>query len=323
MIRFRAFRNGDPPALAELWNRGVPERGVVRPLGAHEFNDLVLGRPYFEADGLILAEDEGRLVGFVHAGFGPESPAGPSHRIDREMGTIAMLVVDPDRDDPALEVGLFAEAEAYLRGRGAKVLYAGGQIELSSFYWGAYGGSECSGILGPHRAFHRASRASGYEPVASTLLFEVDLAAPECRDPKSLLIRRQTRLEIIEDAIPSNWWESSAIGYTQISRFRVVAKVDDRELATASTWDMAAFGRGDGKARTGVIDVEVAEGERRKGFGRFLLSEVLRHCRNQWGEVVCLQTRSTNEPAISLYASLGFEAVETATLYRRPGSRSG
>jgi ribosomal protein S18 acetylase RimI-like enzyme len=239
------------------------------------------------------------------------------------MGTIAMLVIDPDFDDPALGIGLFAEAESYLWRRGAKVLYSGGQIELSSFYWGVYGGSECSGVLEAHHSFHRASRDSGYEPVASTVLMEADLSAPEFRDPKSLLIRRQTRLEVIEDALPSSWWESAAIGYTQITRFRVLNKVDERELARASTWDMAAFGRLDGKARTGVIDVEVAEGERRKGYGRHLISEILRHCRSQWGEVVSLQTRSTNEAAIALYESLGFEAVETATLYRRPGSRDG
>ncbi len=323
MIRFRAFRNGDPPALAELWNRGLPERAVVRPVSPHEFNELVLTRLPFEADGLILAEDDGRLVGFVHAAFGPESASGPSHRIDRTMGTVAMLVVDPDRDDPALELALFAEAEAYLNRRGAKVLYAGGQVELSSYYWGVYGGSECSGVLDTHGTFRRASEGSGYEAVARSILFEIDLSAPEFRDPRSLLIRRQTRLEVVEDAMPANWWESLAIGCSQITRFRLLAKDNDRELAAASSWDMAAFGRLDGKARTGLIDVEVAVEQRRKGFGRFLVGEILRHCRNQWGEVVSVQTRETNKAAVALYESLGFDPVDTSTLYRRPGSRDG
>ena len=179
-------------------------------------------------------------------------------------------------------------------------------------------------MLESHRAFHRASRDSGYEPVASTVLLEADLSAPEFRDPKSLLIRRQTRLEVIEDAIPANWWESVAIGYTP--DHSVPGPEPRSTIASwprASTWDMAAFGRLDGKARTGLIDVEVAEGERRKGYGRFLIGEILRHCRNQWGEVVSLQTRSTNEAGLALYESLGFEAVDTATLYRRPGSRDG
>ena len=323
MICFRAFRNGDPPALADLWNRGVPEQGTVRPLSAHEFDEMILGRLQFEADGLILAEDDGRLVGFVHAGFGPESPAGPSHRLDRQLGTVAMLVVDPAIVDPEVGNGLFSRAEAYLRSRGAEVLYAGGQSELSSFYWGVYGGSECSGVLEAHGEFHRAAMSAGFEPVASTLLLEADLGAPEFRDPKSTLIRRQTRFEITEDARPENWWEAVSIGHAQITRFRLLAKLDDRPLAGATAWDMASFSRLDGKSRTGLIDVEVAEGERRKGYGRYLIGEALRHCRNQWGEVVSIQARSTNRPALALYESLGFEPVDSATLYRRPGSRQG
>ena len=323
MIRFRAFRNSDPPALAELWNRGLPDREVVRPLGPHEFNELVLTRLHFEAHGLILAEDDGRLVGFAHAAFGPEAAEGPSHRVECSMGTVAMLVVDPERDDPALELALMAQAEAYLRRRGAKVIYAGGQAELSSYYWGVYGGSECSGVLDAHRAFRRAAEGSGYEAVARTIHLEVDLSAPEVRDTKAAIVRRLTRLEVIDDAPPATWWEAAALGGSQISRFRLLARDDDHELAHASTWDMAAFGRLDGRARTGLIDVEAAEGERRKGYARFLIGEILRHCRNQWGEFVSVQTRSTNLAALGLYRSTGFQPVDSSTLFRRPGPRGG
>jgi ribosomal protein S18 acetylase RimI-like enzyme len=321
VIRYRAFRNGDPPALAGLWNRGVPESETVRPLTPHEFDELVVGKLHFDAEGLILAEEGDDLVGFVHAGFGPDTTGGLTHRLDRELGTVAMLVVDPRRDDPALEQGLMDQAEDYLRRSGAKVLYAGGQSELSSFYWGVYGGSEYSGILDSHAAFRRAAVDRGYETVAVSSLLEADLAVPEVRDPKSTLIRRQNRVEIDCDAPPSSWWEALSIGYAQITRFRVLTKDANREVARATTWDMAAFGREDGKARTGVIDVEVAEGERRKGYGRFLIGEVLRHCRAQWSDVVEIQTRTTNQPALALYESLGFKPVGQAKLYRKPGPR--
>jgi ribosomal protein S18 acetylase RimI-like enzyme len=321
VIRYRAFRNGDPPALAELWNRGIPDSGTVRPLTTHEFDEMVLSKLHFEAEGLILAEDESKLVGFVHAGFGPESLEGPSRRLDRELGTVAMLVVDPEHDDQALEQGLMAEAEGYLQNAGAKVFYAGGQAELSSFYWGLYGGSESSGILDQHQSFRRAAVDRGYESVAESLLLEADLATPEIRDPKSTLIRRQTRVVIDCEARPKNWWEATAIGNAQITRYQLLTKQGDHELATAGSWDMAAFGRLDGKSRTGVIDVEVTEGERRKGYGRFLIGEILRYSRSQWAEVVSIQTRTTNLAALALYESLGFEPVGQSALYRRPGSR--
>ncbi|MBX6316617.1 MAG: GNAT family N-acetyltransferase, partial [Isosphaeraceae bacterium] len=140
MTRFRPFRNGDPPALVDLWNRGLPDRGVVRPLTVHEFDALVMGKLHFEAAGLIVAEREGRVLGYAHAGFGPEQPHGPSHRLDTQMGTVGMLITEPGLDDPDLERGLFLAAERYLRRRGAAVIYAGGQYPLNPFYWGLYGG---------------------------------------------------------------------------------------------------------------------------------------------------------------------------------------
>src|SRR5947209_2142652 len=115
VIHYRPFRNADPPALAALWNRGVPEYGTVRPLSGHEFDTHVVDRADFEAEGLVVAEREGRIVGFVHAGFGPDDPIGPPLHLGRSLGTVAMLVVEPGLEDPELERGLIEEAERYLR----------------------------------------------------------------------------------------------------------------------------------------------------------------------------------------------------------------
>jgi ribosomal protein S18 acetylase RimI-like enzyme len=319
LIRYRPFRNADPPALSGLWNRGLPSLGVALPLGAHEFDAMVVDKPTFDPAGLIVAESDGRPVGFVHAGFGPAGDGTRPRAEDTELGTIAMLVIDPEIDDEALDRGLFEAAEGYLRGRGAKVIYAGGQAPVNPFYWGIYGGSECAGVLSSHVAFHRAALRSGYEPVANTVVLQADLARPEPRDPKGVILRRQTRLEVVDDAMTGGWWESAALGPFRPTEFRLLARDDDRELARARTWEMAGFGRVDGRVHLGLHAVEVAPEVRRQGFGRHLVGEVMRKARSQWNEVIDVQTRATNLPALGLYESLGFVRVETATLYRRPG----
>jgi len=320
VARYRPFRNADPPRLAGLWNRGLPGLGVARPLGSHEFDALVIDKPTFDPEGLIVAEgDDGHAVGFVHAGFGPADDGRRPRAEDTELGTIAMLVVEPDLVDEGIERGLVERAESYLRSRGARVIYAGGQHPLDPFYWGVYGGSECAGVLSSHVAFHRAVQASGYEPASNTVLLQADLAIPEPRDPKGVILRRQTRLEVLDDAMPATWWESAAIGLFRPTSYRLLAKLDDRELARASSWEMAGFGRADGRVHLGLHDVEVAADARRQGYGRHLVGEIMRKARGQWNEVVDVQTRSTNLPALALYASLGFARVETSTLYRKPG----
>lgn len=321
MTRFRPFRNTDPPAVVDLWNRGLPGDNVVRPLSAHDWDAMVAGKPHFDADGLILAERDGRVVAFAHAGFGPLEPDGPSHRLDTALGTIALMAVEPGVDDPDLEHGLLLEAERYLRRRGAAVVYAGGRHPLDPFYWALYGGSEFSGILGVHTTFHQAVRRAGYQPVSTAVLLEFNLGQPEPRDPKLSLLRRLTRLEVIEDTPPLGWWEAVAIGPFRPILFQLITRNNNKAVATALTFEIASELGGAGPIRTGLIQMEVLPEQRRRGFGRLLLTEILRHSRNMLAEVLCVQTLETNAPALALYEGSGCQRTETATLYRLPADR--
>ncbi|MGC8643324.1 MAG: GNAT family N-acetyltransferase [Isosphaeraceae bacterium] len=285
----------------------------------HELDDHAFGSVYFDRRGLTVAEIAGRIVGFVHAGFGPDLPVESTapFALDRSMGTIAMLAVEPGAE-PAVARGLILKAERYLRSSGASVLYAGGQLPLNPFYWGLYGGSEDSGIPATHLPFQEALAEMDYEPVSTTVALEFDLAETEPRDPRAVLIRRQTQLEVEEDALPDHWWENLALSDFRLARVRLLSRTGGTELAYATTWDMSWFGRHDGQTRLGLFGVEVARTERRKGYGRFLISELLRYAREHGVSRVQVQTIVTNEPALALYQSLGFLPVEQSTVYRLP-----
>jgi hypothetical protein len=133
VTRLRAFRNSDPPALARLWNHAVPGTLGAHPLRVHELDTHAWGTTNFEHSGLIVAERDGRIVGFVHAGFGPELPVDAARPLEssHEMGTVSMLIVEQGLDDPVMVADLIRAAEDYLRTRGAKVLYAGALFPLN------------------------------------------------------------------------------------------------------------------------------------------------------------------------------------------------
>jgi ribosomal protein S18 acetylase RimI-like enzyme len=320
VTRFRSFRNSDPPALVKLWNRTVPESGVARPLRVHELDTHAWGKVNFEAAGLIVAEKEGRIAGYVHAGFGPDLPVSSTRpfQLCHELGSICLLAIEPESDDAELASGLIFAAERYLVGRGAKVIYAGTLFPLNPFYWGLYGGSEGSGVLSGHVGFHRALIDLGYEPVSTTVHLEVNLGRCEPREPRAALIRRNTELEVLDDAMPSHWWEGLALGEFQVVKARLLRRSDGAELAHADTWDMSWFGRGDGLARVGLINLEVAAEHRRRGYGRYLVTEIFRRARENLVSLVQVQTSSTNQAAMSLYETLGFQPIDHATLYRLP-----
>ncbi len=323
MTRLRTYRNGDSPALVEIWNRSLPARNVVRPLNVHEFDALVMGKLPFDRLGLIVAEQDGRIVGFAHGGFGPSDPDGTSHRLDFHLGTTAMLAIDPGVDDSELGPSLLRETERYLRRQGAEVFYCGGQHPLTPFYWGLYGGGEFAGVLEAHTAFTRAAVAGGYEPAAHTVVLEADLSAPEARDPKLTVLRRQFRVEIEEDALPASWWDSLSVGLFRPTRFQLFDKSEGLPVAEAWTWDIAAgFAIGDGRSRTGLYRLEVSLSFRRRGLGRLLVVECLKHARQQMTDVLSVQTSTENQAALGLYRRLDFQQVDTATLYRLPAELS-
>lgn len=303
-----------------LWNQGVPEQGAARPLRVHELDDHAFGAVHFDRAGLIVAEREGRVVGYVHAGFGPDQPVRevPPFVLDRSLGTIAMLAVEPSRDAPEVAQGLILQAERYLRQSGANVLYAGGQFPLNPFYWGLYAGSEGSGVLPWHPVFPQALISMGYEPVSTTAFLEYDLSRDEDRDPRAVMIRRQTQVEFEEDATPEDWWENLALWDFRPARYRLIARSDRAVLARAATWEMNWFGRGDGRGRLGLFGVEVAPAHRRKGYGRFLVGEILASARELGVNAVHVQTITTNMPALGLYQAIGFQPIDQSTVYRLP-----
>ena len=81
---------------------------------------------------------------------------------------------------------------------------------------------------------------------------------------------------------------------------------------------MSWFGRGDGRSRIGLISLEVSAAHRRKGYGRFLVSEIFRRARENQVDLVAVQTAATNAPALLSMRSLGFQQVEQATCFRLP-----
>jgi ribosomal protein S18 acetylase RimI-like enzyme len=320
LIRFRSYRNGDSPAIAALWSHHAPARNSVRLLSVHEYDGLVAGKLGFDRHGLVVAVDEDNVIGFAHAGFGPRELMGPSHALDTLMGTVAMLLVHPRDDAQAIAVALLEHTVAYLKGRGAQVVYAGGQHPLNPFFWGVYGGSEFAGILESHELFHAAAALQGFDPVATTVLFEASLSNPEPRDVRFVPVRRQFRVEIDEDSLMPSWWDALAIGQFHPTLLRLIDRQSGLCRASAWTWEIApGMAAEDRLSRTAMFNLEVHPEFRRRGLGRMLVVECFRHARDQRGDILCAQTASTNIAALQLYQSLGFQMVEHATLYRLRG----
>ena len=123
MLTYRSFRNTDPPILMALWRSRAGQPGLMDPVSLDLLEQLVFAKLYFEYAGLVLAFQDGSPVGFAHAGFGPNEQL---NAVSFDLGVTSIVVVHPDCPEGEIAAGLLDRCEQYLRARGAKVLYGGG-----------------------------------------------------------------------------------------------------------------------------------------------------------------------------------------------------
>lgn len=318
MISYRTFRNSDTPRLAEIWRGQPPERGLMQPMSADLFEQFVLAKPYFDNQGLIVAVDDDRPVGFVHAAFGPsETEAGLSYT----FGVTCLVLVRQDYQRRGIGAQLLARSEAYLRSRGAQVLYAGGIAPLNGFYLGLYGGSELPGVLDSDPQAQRLFLSQGYREIDRTLVLHRDLTSYRpLVDRNQLQIRRRSTVQALCDPPPRTWWEACAWSLLARTRFELSLREAPGAAAWATFWSIQPLAKSWGVNAAGLVELEVSEKHRRQGIAAFLLGESFRQLQSQGVSLVEVQTMQRNAAARKLYEKLGFKLVDQGAVYRKEAS---
>lgn len=315
MISYRTFHNSDTPQLAEIWRSQPPERGLMQPMSADLFEQFVLAKPYFDNQGLIVAIDDGRPVGFVHAAFGPcEAEKGLSHA----FGVTCLVLVRQDYQRRGIGAQLLARSEAYLRSQGAQVLYAGGIAPLNGFYLGLYGGSELPGVLDSDSEAQRLFLSQGYREIDRTHVLHRELTGfRPLVNREQMQIRRRAAIQAICDPAPHTWWEACAWSLLARTRFELSLRDAPGTAASATFWSIQPLAKSWGVNAAGLVELEVAEQHRRQGIATFLLGEAFRQLQAQGVSLIEAQTMQSNTAAHKLYDKLGFKLVDQGAVYRK------
>jgi ribosomal protein S18 acetylase RimI-like enzyme len=317
LIGYRSFLNSDPPHLAEIWRTRAGLRAYAQPMTTALFERMVLAKPYFDRHGLIVATDDGRVVGFGHAGFGPTDDESA---LSRDLGAAILVIVAPHAQEPAIAAELIVRCEAYLGSRGAKVLYGGGIRPLNAFYVGLYGGSELPGILDSDAPQQGFFRSANYRQIDRTLVLHRELTGfRPVVDRQQIQVRRRAQVEYHVDPPPRSWWDACTLGEFTRLEYQLRLREETHPVAAATLVEMETFGHAWGVRAAGLIDVHVVQSHRREGFALFLLGEVLRQAAEQGIGLVEVQTMEQNTPALALYRKLGFHQVDSGAVFRKEG----
>lgn len=307
MIEYRSFLNTDPPFLIDIWRNQPPMRCLASTLTHADLDQLILAKPYFDAAGLILALDDGKPVGFVHAGFGP---APGWEGVDQSVGIISQLrVIDFDQA-PEVSRELLHRAANYLAGCGATICYGGSKFPCSPFYLGLYGGSRIPGIPVEDELMSVALQRFGFQTGERILVFQRSLQ--EFRPPVSrsqMAVRRMYRVMPTVDPLLPNWWDCCSFGWSEILGFRLAQRSDQQVVGSVMFWEIQPLSKHWSEPTTGLVAMEIEEIVRGQGLATFLIGESLRYLAAQRVTRVEMQLRESNEPAISVARRMGFELI--------------
>jgi ribosomal protein S18 acetylase RimI-like enzyme len=314
VIEFRRFRNDDPPRLADVWRSADLGPAAMQPMTSAVLEAGVFSKPYFDPAGLIVALDGERAVGFAHAAFGPRPDRGG---IDTSVGTTLLVVAVPHVAQTAIEDGLLARCEDYLRHRGATTLCGGGSAALRSFYLGLYGGSDLPGILDSSPRMQDVFRRANYQAAERIAVLRRPLAG--YRPPVNrlqLAIRRNTVLRVIDEPSRRTWWEAATTTGLALRRYEL-RNAAEEVLGSASVWDMQPLASAWGVLAAGLLDVGIAGPRRRQGLAQYLVAEAMHDLAQEGIGLVETHCIESNTAAMKLFEKLGFAPTEYGTLFTK------
>jgi ribosomal protein S18 acetylase RimI-like enzyme len=314
-VVLRPFRNGDPPELCRLWDAAGLGPTAARRLSPDELDFFVLSQLHFDPRGLIVAEVDDRIVGWVHAcppieSYGWE-PRG-------SQGVISLVMVHPQYRRRGIGRQLVDAAAGYLCALGCREVLAGESPPTTPFYLGLYGSASSAGFLSTEDGCAAFFQACGFGEYRRWQVWTKSLErANEPFDPRVMTNRRRCRLEI--DELPprptARWisregrWEGAWAG--------LIAEGDPNPVASCTIWPMRTVSSLRGEHVAGITELFVPPPQRRKAFAKTLLIEVLRHLRSEQFTQVELVVPVEDTATKCLVQLVGFGVTDTCVVYYR------
>ncbi|WP_437230074.1 GNAT family N-acetyltransferase [Planctomicrobium sp. SH661] len=316
LIRFRSFRNSDPPKLLQLFRQTRPGRAFAYPDSSHALEMSVFCLPYFDPRGLIIAEDGDQMVGFIHAGFGFSDDLS---QLNYDQGVICCVLVRPEIQQKGVGKELVLRAEEYLKAAGAKHIQAGQSRFRDPFYFGIYGGARPSGFMESDKSADPFFKALGYVPIQRVPVFQRDLT--DRKDPMNfrlMALRRQTELIVSDQPEKPSWWWYCRFGNIESMRFQLVEKKTGASIATVTVVGLDHYIQSWNERAIGLVDVLVEEPFRAQGFGQTLIVEAIRRLRTEMITRAEIHIPEDFQDAVGAILASGFTQVDAGIIYARP-----
>ena len=298
--------------MVDLWNRLPKVSGLVERTDYTTLERHIFAKPYFDREGFSVAVDDGKIIGFAHAGFSPQESLA---ELDYKTGIVSQMRLDASVADGDVANTLLKMSVDYCRAKGAATIHAGCFFPHSPFYLGLYGGSRLPGVIEQDQQVLAGFKEFGFVEHDQIIILELQLSElTSIMGRQQMSVRRNYLINASSDPIEQSWWESCTLGVAGRERFTVINKRSKEVSGTVSYWDMQPLSNSyAGKAR-GLYNLSVNEDLRRGGIATYLVGESLKHLAKSGVTMVEAQTRSSDAASQALFEKLGFKKTSSGTL---------
>jgi ribosomal protein S18 acetylase RimI-like enzyme len=315
VISFRSFHNSDPPQITALWEQSNLGQGAASGVTVDALEFFVFAQPFFDRKGFIVAVDEDRIVGFVHAMpavHADETKLGDSH------GSIVALLVHPESRNAGIGSELLKRGVEYLASLNVESIEFGSTTATNGFYVGLYGGSMPCGFRDPDGDFAAFAHKLGWEPSKAFISYQKNLAAGT-RDPvnvKLIANRRKTTLDATDPSNDASWWWMTRFGRMDSVMFSLLEKSSREPLASCSIFGLDLFIPKWGQRAAGLGQIKISDEHAGNAYDLSLLLEMSKYLREQLITLLdaCVEETATAE--IKLLEVAGFKECDRGTVYR-------
>lgn len=298
MLQIRTLRDASLTDVIGLYNRGIKNNPYSGQLDEATWSDVIVGKPYYSPDEVLVAYDNGRPLGYAHLCHAPNADrSGP----DPAVGSIEALFFDPARPDAG--AALLAASVEQQRTVGAQKILGWSSFSGYPLYRGIFVGLE---PLAREQDRHivQAFLNAGFEYCQRSVEMVINYDQPvEEHWPEIGLDFT------VGPWMPTSAWEQAT--WRGLEPYRSKVYVGDEQVGSCLYALMPVISRSFGAPVACIGGLGINEQWRRKGIAAVLVARALNHMHSLGARRLVLGTQHDNWAAHATYRKVGMEIEES------------
>jgi hypothetical protein len=272
------------------------------------FELMVLAKPYFNQQDLLVACDAQQVRGFIHLAVpanGDQSDDEPSRAI------ISALCVTPSDDDctqAMIAERLIEAAENRLRAKQVSSCTFRPMLPDCPFYLGLGYGDSMMGVTTAEQRIHDWLLAAGFAALQATSMWQVDLSKFQAPvDRLQIQVRRTAHVDRILDEPQLPWRQACMLGHAEPMGFQLTLRAEARVVEQLLMWTIAPEITASQDSVAWLWPIQIGSRPQASDQLIFLMAEALRQLADERVDIVRTTTDSSNTSVNGVLSRLGFK----------------